>query len=378
MLSQINLDLPVVSPSLKREMFLALVVNNDDPDALCRVKVRIPEIHGEIPEEHLPWAVQFRPVAMGAGANLSGYCVPRLGTTVVVTHHHGDIYSPIYHAEPYLGLHGIGDIRSNYPNSYGWRDGRQNSVQVNMERNNLSAVFGGDVRGDVIATPMKTGSAVLNIQGSLYIKPDGKAILQVGKDLIISTVDDSDERIGISIITPKHLRESVGEDSVEIIGRDKAIKVGGDLSVQVMGDEGVQVQVSNGTTILIDPNGNVSISNEGTLTSSSVGAISISTEGGLTINAEGNVVVNGSGKVVVNSDDVRLGDESSANKALVKFDEMKDKFDNHTHLVNAAQAVSPPIGPPTPAHLTSKPRGTSPVTANNLGNDAKTDKVKGT
>lgn len=37
--------------------YKGIVVDNNDPDKLCRVQVRVPVIHDGIPDEHLPWAI---------------------------------------------------------------------------------------------------------------------------------------------------------------------------------------------------------------------------------------------------------------------------------------------------------------------------------
>ena len=80
--------------------FVGVVVDNDDSESedglkLGRVRVRIPEIFGEIPTAELPWASVLRRVQNGAIANVSTFHVPDVDSRVVVVFDKGDVYSPL-------------------------------------------------------------------------------------------------------------------------------------------------------------------------------------------------------------------------------------------------------------------------------------------
>ena len=81
--------------------YVALVVNTNDIYNLGRIQIRIPAIHGSIPQEtnyiqdnSLPWA---RPGIFNAGGNDMGqFIVPEKGSRVFVTFEANDHSNPIY------------------------------------------------------------------------------------------------------------------------------------------------------------------------------------------------------------------------------------------------------------------------------------------
>ena len=133
-------------PKLVNEYHRAVVVDNQDPQKLHRVKIRIQEIHGteqEIPNDHLPWAIHFRPTFLGGGPNLSQASIPRIGTEVQIVHIKGDIYQPAYMFEMANDSNRMDQLEEDYPQSYVLRDSDGNYWHVNMEQNKLNVLFNG-------------------------------------------------------------------------------------------------------------------------------------------------------------------------------------------------------------------------------------------
>ena len=99
--------------------YRALVVDNDDPDQLGRVKIRIPGVLGtgdQIPVNYLPWAVPATSIFTGSGSDYGNFAVPEVGSYVFVFFEAEDIYQPVYFAEAPTKLHGLPSERTtNYP-----------------------------------------------------------------------------------------------------------------------------------------------------------------------------------------------------------------------------------------------------------------------
>lgn len=133
-------------PNLGEEYYHAIVVDNNDPDRLKRVKIRIEEIHGtsqEIPDANLPWAIQFRPTFLGGDTELSTSAVPRVGSSVIVTHIRGQVYQPAYMFELSHNANRIAQGEESYPDSYVFKDSDENYYHVDMQNDVLDIKFNG-------------------------------------------------------------------------------------------------------------------------------------------------------------------------------------------------------------------------------------------
>lgn len=82
------------------KIFRALVVDNEDPEGIGRVKVRIYPLHGldNVSDANLPWASMCSPFG---SANSGSFIVPEVGNTVFVAFEGGDSNYPIYLGSSY-------------------------------------------------------------------------------------------------------------------------------------------------------------------------------------------------------------------------------------------------------------------------------------
>ena len=262
MLLQINQDLP--NSAIGNDLYLATVVDNDDPEQFGRIRIRISSLHGSGGEEDLrdgdgisdgdlPWAVQFRPVARGAAPDRSGYGVPRVGSTVVVMHHRGDIHSPLYLLEPYLGSHQIEDALPNYPNAYGFTDERGNSLQVNPERDDLRGDFTGEVSLE-LRDGNQPGNLELRNSGSSYVRAGGKLLLESNRDARLESEEGS-----VTLLAGGDL---VAQADGDQLNRSRALRLEtGDLSVETAGGDSADgdAELEAGRNITIRSGGTVTV-----------------------------------------------------------------------------------------------------------------------
>ena len=168
------------SPALGEEFYRAIVVDNNDPDQLSRVKIRIEELHGteqEISDNLLPWAMQFRPTFLGGNSELSLGAVPAIGSEVIVTHIRGEIYQPAYMFELNHNNTKITEALEDYPNSYSIKDSDGNFWHVNMEQDILNIQFNGTQQIEITVDKLET-------VGNDYT-------LEVGNDSIQTISNDS-------------------------------------------------------------------------------------------------------------------------------------------------------------------------------------------
>lgn len=106
---------------------IGLVVDNNDPEQLYRVKIRIPLVHDGIKDEDLKWAIPEDNMhgrglkGGGLGRSVSLLGIPKKGHYVsVYFRHSGDPNLPSYsHRVPVTGKTVPEEFETNYPNRYG-------------------------------------------------------------------------------------------------------------------------------------------------------------------------------------------------------------------------------------------------------------------
>jgi hypothetical protein len=209
-----NPTLEFTKPNINDEMYIGIVVDNEDPEELGRCRIRIREIHGtdEVPDDKLPWAGMLAGPGLGAGEEISGFCVPRVDARLVVIHPRGDIYSPFYWAEPKNGMSKITELLEDYPETYGWKDSDENYLLVNMEQDLLKGVFNGDV--DILVN----GKGTIHFTEDLEIHTDTKMTLKADEEMyLISPIVDVDADTSVHIATATFTMEATLLTQIETL-----------------------------------------------------------------------------------------------------------------------------------------------------------------
>lgn len=73
--------------------YRGVVVDNEDPDKLGRIKARVPDIHNANETEHISWAIPCVPYA-GKGVGL--LLLPPVGANVWIEFERGELEHPIW------------------------------------------------------------------------------------------------------------------------------------------------------------------------------------------------------------------------------------------------------------------------------------------
>lgn len=111
----------------KDVFFLGVVVANDDSGEkemkyTERIKVRIPGLYVSSNPAELPWCIPFKHRLFGSMSGQGSFCVPSIGSTVVVILQQGDPHSPAYIGSLLLDANTIAEFKTNYPRRYGFKD----------------------------------------------------------------------------------------------------------------------------------------------------------------------------------------------------------------------------------------------------------------
>jgi hypothetical protein len=108
------------------------VINNNDPERMMRVQVRVPLLHREILDADLPWA---RPLITFAAAGMSGTAgsirIPQIGSKVALQFLDDTLYNSLYIGDLADEVVIPQELLAEYPNAYGWIDAAGNLFFVN-------------------------------------------------------------------------------------------------------------------------------------------------------------------------------------------------------------------------------------------------------
>jgi hypothetical protein len=113
--------------------FRGIVVKNDDPDKLGRIKVKVPRIFESSDVEKLPWCYPQANSDLGGRPDLSGFTVPEVNSLVTICFPNTDnVYFPVYKGYFRNSSTQQNDLfDENYPESYGFVDSTVSFYRIN-------------------------------------------------------------------------------------------------------------------------------------------------------------------------------------------------------------------------------------------------------
>lgn len=176
-----------------------VVVSNQDPRGLSRVKCRIPPfIDGDVAD--LPWVYAQMPAAQGGNPATSGFGVPIIGSELIIEFPTKDPHFPVYVGFwKSAGTQQAAVSAEDYPNTYGQIDDTGNSWVVNKAKGTMTWTH-------------HSGS-------TLHYTPEGDVIMTAARDVV----------------------ENVGRNYTKNVAGDYAVVVKGDKSEQVQGNRNSNV-----------------------------------------------------------------------------------------------------------------------------------------
>ena len=149
--------------SQKREfanrIFMGIVVDNEDPEFLQRVRIRVPVVYDGVKDETLPWALPMYSSIQGNTKTVGAYSVPVIDSLLYVKFQDGDTHFPVYGQIAVTPETVKDESRINYPHRYGMSDNKGNKLYVDTKE--------GDMRID-----HHSGT-------SIHILPDGSVNMKV-------------------------------------------------------------------------------------------------------------------------------------------------------------------------------------------------------
>lgn len=179
-------------PGLEAE-YIGTVEDAEDPNMQGRLKVRVPELYGDIAAESLPWAQPQH--TFGGGGDYGQFMIPPKGSKVMIKLWRGHPWFPVWQATHYFLKEAPKEAQITPPDNY-----------------------------VLVKTPQK--SLIDLHDGNEYIRIKDKN----DNYIIISTKDDE-----LRIFVNNDCLIEIGANSDETTGQHKRLQVGGNWDINVQG-----------------------------------------------------------------------------------------------------------------------------------------------
>lgn len=218
-----------------------IVVDNNDPKKIGRVKCTIPGLFEETDFDKLPWVAPWREAKLGGSPDSSSMAAPELESELAIEFPFKNIYFPFYTGAWVNDLSSIGLFFEDYPESYGSRDTQNTYTKINKAKRYAEFRHTSNTRFRVekdgttelaskkrIKFVSEDGKTFIDfdmVEGIVEWKTKGEAI--ISGDLHRVQTDKSIEQIGSKLI------ENDGSHDETILGGKKTV-IGGSLSESII------------------------------------------------------------------------------------------------------------------------------------------------
>jgi len=255
---------------LTNRKFYGVVVDNNDPEKLQRIKLRIAGLHDDLKDEDLPWTFPSNANTHNNGGGTTGQLgpIPPVGTKLHMKYHDDSMYHGYYEGsvttkEQRLKSLTTGDHGKDYPNVHGTEDASGTLHAINTKRDTVDYTH---VSG--------TGWSI-----------DGSGNLQVN----VNGGYDNKNKDATKGKYPTGANFRITGNATVVIDGGLPIQATGSVSIVCNGDASIAAY------------GNTSISCNGNAAISAKGNASVACNGNASLAAKGNASVSGDGGVTVSA-----------------------------------------------------------------------------
>ena len=155
--------------TLEGKIVSGVVIDNNDPEKLFRVKVRLSEMHSGRPNGEIPWSMQFLFSNQGHTNQIGSICIPVIGAKVLIMFPEDDEHDSYYIADYHDKSSQIQELLVDYPNVYGHIDASGNLWLVNTLRDTVTFIH---VSGSYTKY-FQNGDVEQGVAGNYYVKAIG-------------------------------------------------------------------------------------------------------------------------------------------------------------------------------------------------------------
>lgn len=183
-MSLMNPTRDIREPDLSKGNFEGYVIDNNDPEKRQRVKLRIPVLHRDIPDDKIPWANVQQGGSANAGAGVGTVNVPDKGAKMIITYQDGDSHNPQY------GGSATSDdvnkdnelLNDDYPSTQGYTDSHGNRFSTNRATGDITIAH----KSGAIVHIDGGGNVTIASAGDLYLAANGNIAMAAGGRMALS------------------------------------------------------------------------------------------------------------------------------------------------------------------------------------------------
>ena len=246
-------DMNKVHADLDRE-YIGTVENHDDPMKIGRLQVRVPELYGDIPKDHLPWANPSS--SFGGGKGFGFFMIPTPGSKVRIRLFRGHPWTPEWIGTHWFQKEPPTESQISPPHNYLIKSPKGHLIDLHDDKPYVRIR---DMHGNYII--LNTEKDNLNVF--------------VGNDMLHEVGRDHDETIGRS----RHTR--TGQYIDEKVGTSRRAKAQANIDF----DAGVNVNIRGGAFVNIESGASLNVKGGTTVNVQAGGAVNIL--GGGAVNIDG-------------------------------------------------------------------------------------------
>lgn len=194
-----------------------IVVDNNDPLKLQRVKLRLDSYPENMTDEQLPWASPLKSTFQGGGNEVYGtISIPEIGSIVRVVHMY-DQYSPCYvdvlQSTSQNNL--VIDELTDYPRIYGAQDSNKNYYRIELVKKLMKVLMDSEIQVN------QFGDVKIKLGGNLHLKCDN-LLLESGSVQITSGQINTNSNITAQKVEANTVNtKSLSADDANISGAFK-------------------------------------------------------------------------------------------------------------------------------------------------------------
>lgn len=191
-----------------------IVVDNNDPLKLQRLRIRLDSYPKNMKDEQIPWASPLKSVFQGGGSGVFGtISVPEVNTIVRVVHLY-DQYSPCYidEIQSSLPMNLIVENLTDYPRIYGAQDSNKNYYRVELVKKLMKILMDSEIQIN------QTGDVKIKMNGNINLKCDNLVVESDSIQVTCGKFDTNSELTARKIETSVLNTDNLSASSANVNG----------------------------------------------------------------------------------------------------------------------------------------------------------------